>query len=313
MIDMTKVIMKMCMLFVIMMTGYIGNKLGVLDDDGNKKYSSLVVNITAPALILASASDSNLAGSKTDALSVLFVACAMYAFLIIASLADRFIFRLPKGTDGVYRFMTVFGNNAFMGIPVVEAVFGNVFYAALFNLPNNILIYSYGGYLLSKHSAAASGKKCTSFNWKNVCNPGVIAAVTALVMFLAGLRFPEPVTDTLNTVGAITTPLSMLVIGSSLANLSLRDTFANVRIYAFSAYKLILLPVIIWLIGRIFIDNFTVLGVLVIISAMPCAAVTVMLCNEYGNDSELAARYVFVSTVLSVITIPVLAYIMSSV
>lgn len=311
MIDMTKVITKMCMLFVIMITGYIGNKLGVLDDTGNKKYSSLVVNITAPALILASASDTNLAGSKSDALFVLAVAAGMYGFLIVASFFVRFFLRIPKGEDGVFRFMTVFGNNAFMGIPVVEAVFGNVFYAALFNLPNNILIYSYGGYLLDrKNSSDGSRKK--RFSWKNVCNPGVIAAVTALIMFLLDLRFPTPVTDTLNCVGAITTPLSMLVIGSSLANLSLRETFANIKVYVFSLYKLIVLPVMIFLIGRLFIDSFLVLGVLVIISAMPCAAVTVMLCNEYGNDADLAARYVFVSTVLSVITIPILAFIMSA-
>lgn len=311
MIDMTKVITKMCMLFVIMMTGYIGNKLGVLDDEGNKKYSSLVVNITAPALILASASDSNLAGSRSEALFVLLIAAGMYGFLIVASLLVRFLFRIPKGEEGVFRFMTVFGNNAFMGIPVVEAVFGNVFYAALFNLPNNILIYSYGGYLLDTGKNAKGEAKRRRFSWKNVCNPGVIAAVTALIMFLAGLKFPAPVTDTLNCVGAITTPLSMLVIGSSLANLSLKETFSNVRVYLFSMYKLIILPVIIWLIGRLFIDSFMVLGVLVIISAMPCAAVTVMLCNEYGNDAKLAARYVFVSTVMSVVTIPILAFLMS--
>lgn len=311
MIDMTKVITKMCMLFVIMMTGYIANKLGVLDDNGNKKYSSLVVNITAPALILASASDSNLSGSKSEAVFVLAVATGMYAFLILASLLVRFLFRITKGKEGVYQFMTVFGNNAFMGIPVVEAVFGNVFYAALFNLPNNILIYSFGGYLLGKHKKEGQTKKTAAFSWKNVCNPGVISAVTALIMFLAGFKFPTPVTDTLNCVGAITTPLSMIVIGSSLANLSIKDTFANVRVYAFSLYKLVILPVIIWLIGRCFISSFMVLGVLVIISAMPCAAVTVMLCNEYGNDAKLAARYVFVSTVMSVVTIPILAYLMS--
>ena len=311
MIDMTNVIVKMAMLFVIMMTGYIGNKLGVLDDEGNRKYSSLVVNITAPALILASASDSKLGGSKTDALFVLAVAVGMYLFLIAASMFVRFFLRIPKKDEGVYRFMTVFGNNAFMGIPVVEAVFGNVFYAALFNLPNNILIYSYGGYLLAPKSGDEE-KKRAAFSWKNICNPGVISAVTALVMFLAGLRFPAAVTDTLNCVGAVTTPLSMLVIGSSLANMSLRKTFCNGRVYIFSFYKLIFLPVIIWLIGRCLITNFTVLGVLVIISAMPCAAVTVMLCNEYGNDANLAARYVFVSTVLSVLTIPILAFIMST-
>lgn len=310
MIDMTNVITKMCMLFVIMMTGYLGNKWKVLDEEGNKKYSSLVVNITAPALILASASDKNLAGSKSDALFVLAIAVGMYAFLIAASFFVRHFFRIPKGEEGVYRFMAIFGNNAFMGIPVVEAVFNNVFYAALFNLPNNLLIYSYGGYLLSKKGS--SQDRTVRFNRKNVCNPGVIAAFTALVMFLAGLKFPTPVTDTLNCVGAITTPLSMLVIGSSLASLSLKETFKSIRVYVFSLYKLVVLPVIIWFIGRLFIKSFMTLGVLVIISAMPCAAVTVMLCNEYGNDADMAAKYVFVSTVLSVITIPMLAFVLST-
>lgn len=297
------------MLFFIMMAGFIGNKAGVLDQEGNKKFSSLVVNITAPALILASSSDKNLTGSKADALFVLTVAVGMYIFLILASFSVRFLFKVKKADEGLYRFMTVFGNNAFMGIPVVETIFGNVFYAALFNLPNNILIYSYGGYLLSRKNAQADNKH--SFQMKNIWNPGVISAVTALIMFLAGLRFPEMVTDTLQNVGNITTPLSMIVIGSSLAVLPLGETFKNLKVYLFSLFKLIILPTLIWLIARLFITDFMVLGVLVIISGMPCAAVTVMLCNEYGNDADSAARYVFVSTVLSVITIPVMTFILS--
>lgn len=309
MIDMSHIIQKMCMLFIIMMTGYIGNKCGVLDESGNKKYSSLVVNITAPALILASSSDRNLTGSKADALFVLAVALGMYLFLILASFSVRFIFHIKKEESGLFRFMTVFGNNAFMGIPVVEAIFGNVFYAALFNLPNNILIYSFGSYLLSPTNVSAEKKH--SFGLKNVLNPGVVSSVMALFMFLIGLRFPEPVTDTLQCVGNITTPLSMIVIGSSLAVLPLGETFKDIKIYLFSLFKLVVLPTIIWLLGRLFITNFTVLGVLVIISGMPCAAVTVMLCNEYGNNSDLAAKYVFVSTVLSVVTIPLMALLLS--
>lgn len=309
MIDMNNIIEKMCMLFAIMMTGYFGNKFGVLDEQGNRKFSSLVVNITAPALILASSSEQNLSGSKSDALFVLAVAAGMYLFLIVASTFVGVIFRVEKAKRGVFRFMTVFGNNAFMGIPVVQAIFGNVFYAALFNLPNNILMYSYGGYLLSGKESEAENKH--SFSWKNIVNPGVLSAVTALVMFLAGVQFPRPVTETISTVGAITTPLSMLVIGSSLAALPLRETFLSRRVYLFSFWKLVFLPMLIWMGGRIFIQNEMILGVLVIIAAMPCASVTVMLCNEYGNDAKLAAKYVFVSTVLSVVTIPIMAFLLS--
>lgn len=306
MIDMTIVIEKMFMLFVIMVAGFVASRLGVIDETANKKFSSLVVNITAPALILASASDDKLSGSKSKALFVLLIAVCMYLILYLLSFLIKYIFRLKQKDIGLYRFMTIFGNNAFMGIPVVEAIFNNVFYAALFNLPNNILIYSLGGYLLSENE---NGKKKLSL--KNILNPGVISASLALLMFLSGIKLPFAVKDTLNCVGAITTPLSMLVIGSSLATQSVVNTLKNVQAYLFSFFKLIIAPVIIWFIGHFFIEDFVILGVTVIISAMPCAAVTIMLCNEYGNDANKAAQTVFISTLLSVITIPLMTYLIT--
>lgn len=302
---MHNIIQKMGMLFLIMMTGYIGNKAGVLDDEGNKKFSSLVVNITAPAIILASSADADSLGSKKDALVVLLVATLMYAFLAFAALFVRKLFRLEKGSEGIYRFMTIFGNNAFMGYPVVQAVFGDnaLFYAAIFNLPNNILAYSYGIWLLT------SGRSKTGhFQWKNVCNPGVISAVTTLLLFLCGIKLPSFAVDTLECVGNITTPMAMLVIGSSLANIPIRSVVKSIRIYLFSLWKLLFLPFLIWLIANPILQNKIVLGVLVVIAAMPCATIAVMLSNEYGGDAETASKYVFMSTVLSVITIPLVTF-----
>lgn len=306
MIDMTVVIGKMFMLFAIMIAGFIASRIGVIDETANKKFSTLVVNITAPALILASANDDRLSGSKSDALFVLLIASCMYLILFILSLFVKYIFRLKQKDIGLYRFMTIFGNNAFMGIPVVNAIFNNVFYAALFNLPNNLLIYSLGGYLLS-----GKGDEKPKLTLKNIINPGVVSATLALIMFLSGIKLPFVVKDTLQCVGDVTTPLSMLVIGSSLATQSVKKTLKNVRAYLFSIFKLIVAPAIIWFIGHFFITDFVILGVTVIISAMPCAAVTIMLCNEYDNDSATAAQNVFISTVLSVITIPLITYIMT--
>lgn len=304
MIDMTVVIEKMFMLFVIMIAGFIASRLGVIDETANKRFSSLVVNITAPALILASSSDSKLSGSKYDALFVLFIALCMYLILYLLSFATKYIFRLKNKETGLYRFMTIFGNNAFMGIPVVEAIFDNVFYAALFNLPNNILIYSLGGVLLSQKEDNKPKLKL-----RNIINPGVISATLALVLFLCNIKLPYVMKDTLDCVGAITTPLSMLVIGSSLASQSVKSTLKNVKAYIFSIFKLLIAPAIICFIIHFFVHDFVILGVTVIISAMPCAAVTIMLCNEYDNDAQMAAQTVFISTVLSVITIPVIAYL----
>ncbi len=297
---------KMLMLFAIMVIGFIANKAGLIDEEANKRFSSLVVNITAPAMILASSKGAETLGSKTDALLVLLVAAAMYGFLALMSLFVGKLFRIPKGKEGVYRFMIVFGNNAFMGFPVVQAIFGDnaLFYAAIFNIPNNILAYSYGVYLLTKNRSESG-----SFRWKNMINPGVVSATLTLLLFLLGISLPDFAVTVFDSVGQITTPLAMIVIGASLAKIPLGSVLRDVKVYLFSLYKMIFLPFLIWLIGRLVISNPTVLGVLVIISAMPCATIAVMLSHEYGGDAPAASRYVFVSTILSVITIPVVAYL----
>ncbi len=304
---MSTIWLKMLMLFAIMMIGFIANKAGIIDEDANRKFSSLVVNITAPAMILASSEGAAQLGSKKDALLVLLTAVFMYVFLGIMSLTVRKLFAIPKGKEGVYRFMIVFGNNAFMGFPVVQAIFGDnaLFYAAIFNIPNNILAYSYGVYLLTKHKRGNG-----SFRWQNMVNPGVISAVLTLLLFLLGISLPSFVVTTLDTVGQITTPLAMIVIGASLANVPLSSVLKDLKVYFYSLYKMILLPLLIWLIGRMLITNKLILGVLTVISAMPCATIAVMLSNEYGGDAQTASRYVFVSTILSVITIPIVAYLL---
>ncbi len=304
--DIGNVIEKMIMLFCIMLIGFVGNKAGVLDGGGNKKFSALVVNITAPALILASSADENLSGSKSSALFMLLAAFCVYLFLLLLSFLAGAIFRKEPGGSGLYRFMTVFGNNAFMGIPVVEAIFGTVFYAAIFNLPNNLLIYSLGSYLLS----GKEGKK-SSFSIKQILNPGTISAAVALVMFLCNLRFPGPVLGTLQTVGSVTTPLSMLVIGSTLAETSIKSTFGNWKIYLFGIFKLLFIPGAVYLLGSLVIHDPLILGVLTVLTAMPCAAVTTMLCEETGQDSQTAAKYIFITTLMSVITIPLVAFVLS--
>lgn len=305
--DITVIGAKMLMLFAIMVIGFIANKVGIIDEQANKKFSSLVVNITAPAMILASSDGASSLGSKQDALIVLLVAVSMYIFLAIMSLTVRYLFRIPKGKEGVYRFMIVFGNNAFMGFPVVQAIFGDsaLFYAAIFNIPNNIFAYSYGVYLLTRHQ-----KEGGTFNWKNMVNPGVISAVATLLLFLIGIQLPSFAITTLDCVGQITTPMAMIVIGASLANIPLKSVLKDGKVYLYSLYKMLVLPMLIWVLAKQVLTNAVVLGVLVIISAMPCATIAVMLSNEYGGDTATASRYVFVSTILSVITIPVVAYLL---
>jgi hypothetical protein len=189
---------------------------------------------------------------------------------------------------------------------VVDAVFGTVFYAAIFNLPNNLLIYSLGSYLLS----GREGKR-SRFRIKQILNPGTLSAAAALVLFLCGLKLPSPVLGTLQTLGNITTPLSMLVIGSTLAETTVSHTLGNWKVYAFGCFKLLLIPAAVYFLGSLFVKDALILGVLTILTAMPCAAVTTMLCEENGQDGKTAASYIFVTTLMSVVTIPLVAFWLS--
>lgn len=147
------------------------------------------------------------------------------------------------------------------------------------------------------------------FNWKVFVNPGVVSVTIGFIIFVFSIPVPYALKGSLDLLGSLTTPLSMVVIGGLLTNSKIKDTFANWRIYAISAVRLIIIPLIVWGILVPFIHHPLLLGIPVIIAAMPAAANTAILAEEYGANGELASQSVFISTLLSIISIPIIAMI----
>ena len=293
------VVHQLALLFIIMGIGYLAYKIKFFTDETNKLLSRLVIFVTMPCTILSSVMNGSIDSSSSDAF--LFIGLAL-GVLLVAIVLSFFIPRLigcaPKDY-GVYRFAMVLGNAGFMGFPVISAILGpkSMFYVALMNIPTSLVMYTIGIIFLSGKSA--------KIRLRDILNPCLVAAVVILIIFLTGFKAPRIVAETTALIGGMTTPGVMLAIGSTLATTPFRDVITKWRLYAASAVKLLLIPTAAWLILKPLVSNQLIFNILILVAAMPTAANTALLAFEFGSDEKLGSSLVFITTLLSAITIPI--------
>lgn len=304
--DIMVVINQMIQLFIVIALGYFLNRIGIFDQTLNKKLTTLLLSVTTPAMILNSVLSNQNSASLNEVAMVFIVAIAVFTILPIVSFVLVKIMRIPVKQQGLYMFMTVFSNIGFMGFPVMQAIFGNeaVFYTAIFNMGFNLLVFSLGIVMMNY-----GNENKVELNIKNVLTPGVIASIIALIIYFTKITFPIVIVNTCSMIGNITTPIAMLLIGSTLANMPIKEVFNDIRIYPYTIVKQVLLPVLAFPILQFFIQDTYLLGITFIMIAMPVANSAVLFATEYGGDIKLAAKTVFITTLLSVVTIPTLVYL----
>ncbi|MDY2734613.1 AEC family transporter [Intestinibacter sp.] len=302
--DIQVIINQMVILFLVMIVGYIANKVKILDKELNQKLSSLVLNITSPALILYSVSEP-VEGDLNTVLQIFLLSVAVYVVLPFIGIFFGRILRVAKEDRNLYQFMTIFSNIGFMGYPVIQAIFGKeaLFFASICNLVFNILCYSYGVFLIS-----GAGK--VSFDYKKLINPGIIFSIIAVVIYLTKWQMPVIIAETSDLVGSITTPLAMMIIGSSLAEIPIKEVVSDIRIYIYTIIKQIIMPILFWWVLKFIVHDAMVLGVLVVLIAMPVGTIAIMFCNQFGGNTSLASKSIFITTLASVFTIPTLVYLL---
>lgn len=325
----TSVFIKMIELFLIIMIGYIANKTKVFGRDARASLSKLVINIALPGTILSSVLGQDNLPEASQILSLILIAVLSYVILFASAFFVPKLLRVPSSQKGIYRFMLAFGNVGFIGFPVTEAIFGKqaIFYTSVFNLPFNVFVYSIGIAFLAacgrqeesensknnknnKNSMVSENSKKSSaglITWKTFVTPCMISSILAIVLALFHAEAPALISDTCTMIGNITTPAALMIIGSSLADMPIRQMFNNFRIYLFSLVRLILIPLATYVVFGWFIHDRLLLGICVIVSAMPVASNGTMLCLQYHADEELMAQGTFLTTVFSIFTIPLLA------
>ncbi len=304
---------QMLVLFIIMVIGFIAYKKNIITDETSKKLSAIVVNISNPALILSSVTG-NATVTGAELVETMFVAIGMYVFLIAVAALVPVIIKAPAKDRGTYRVMTIFGNVGFMGFPIISSLYGGgaLLYASLFLLPYNILIYTYGVWEMCKSSSEGSGavKKSGRESIKQIFNIGVIFCIIAVVVYALGIKFPAWVNTTVSMLSSTTAPLSMMVIGASFATMNFKKVFLNVRTWVFSALRLLVIPVLGTFLVSLVTDNPSIIGVTMVMLGVPVGSMTAMLAQEYGGDYALSSETVAMTTLLSVVTFPIVSMVM---
>lgn len=306
------IIATMCKLMFAMILGYILFKKGILNKDVNKKISSLIVQVTCPCLIISSVSTVPHEGAEV-VVKLLIAGVVIYVMLPFLALFLTRIIRVPAYLRGTYMCMFIFSNSMFMGYPVVQALYGDmaIFYCTIFNMPFNILYFSLALNLFKKDAAIKSGDyQKEKINPKNFINIGIIASVIALVIYFAKLQIPTLVFDCLGFVGNITTPLSMVIIGSSLAAVSLREIKGEKGIWPMIPIRLAVIPFIVWCVMHLFTNDPITLGICTASAGMPVASLVAMGTVQYERQGKCASIGVAISTIFSMVTIPIMAILL---
>jgi len=303
--NIASVFSQMAVLFLALVVGYVTGRLKVLPDGADKTLSKLVIHVTMPCTILNSVLAADLTMSRADA--AVFFALVLLSFLIffLIGLPLARLLRAPENERGLYACLLAFSNVGFMGFPVVESIFGpqTTFYVTLYNIPFNLLLFSAGVLLISGDRRRIRPRQIFSTT--------VIAALLAIVIFVFNISLPGVLTKTISLIGQVTTPLAMIVIGLTLSQIPFGSVFTEKRLYPLIFTRLLLIPAVVALVSRLFTSDPDMLGILTVLSAMPTGTVVVMFSLEYGSNDKVASKCIFLSTLFSMATIPVVSYLTS--
>lgn len=295
----------MIQLFLMIFIGYFLFKIGVFDKNFNQKLTKYILHVTMPALIINSVLEQTTRPAMKTVEMTFMVSCIMFVALPIIGIIIAKLIREDKKKQGLYAFMMTYSNIGFMGFPVIDAVYGStaVFYTAIVNIVFNVTAFTIG-ILVLRYGGGVN----TKFSLSKLFSPGVIFSVAAIFIYLFNIKFPTVVASTIESIGYTTTPLAMLLMGSTLATMAIKEVFNDGKVYLFCLIKQIVIPVLLYPVVKYFVHDSLLFGVIMVLLLMPIATNSIMFAIEYKGDEKLAAKSVFISTVLSLITIPLILY-----
>ena len=303
---------QILMLAIIILLGFIGVKTKYINPELKDSISKIILRFTLPLLNITAITGQTL---RPDMLTnagilILFALGAICIMLGVGTLVSK-LFRLPPATKTIHTCMSTFGNVIFLGYPLITALYGQegLFYAIVYALINDGFVWTLGVYLIAK-SAGNDAKS----GLKKLINPNTIAFAIALVMLACGVRLPNLLHDTLASVGSMTTCLSMLFIGITLSTIDLKGIYKRITVYFIVIVKMILVPLALMFIFSYlpFFDK-TMVGVLILQVAMPVQTILTVVASDFDSDYRYATECVFITTVLSLITLPGMYFIMTKI
>lgn len=302
----TAVAYQIGILALTILIGFLAVKTGYIDAKIKNSLSKIIVRIVLPCLIISSISSKELdKGLMADIFTVFLMSVFCLLVLYGLGVITAKILKIPKDTAAVHKLLTCLGNVTFVGYPVIVAMYGEAgfFYAIIYWLINDLFLWTFG--LFALQSDKPKSKKEIA---KKLINPNTMAFAAAILMLVFGIKLPKLIYDTVNGIGGLTISLSMLFIGMALAEVDAKKAVKKWWIFVIAPLKMVIMPILFIYIFKILGIREILLGAVVLEAAMPAQTVLSILANENNADFEYAACGMFVTTLLSLVTLPFICY-----
>ena len=304
--DFLLTLQNVSVLFLLIVIGYIAGKANIITIGGQRELSSLVLKVTMPATIIMALQLKYTPERLMTAFKIIGIVMVAYIGMIILSAFISKIFKVNDGQRDVIQIALILPNTSFMGYPIVLSILGgeSLFFAVLgTGLVFEIISWTYGIYTISRTTEFDFRKSIA----KNIIfSPGILSIAIGLLLFILSISIPEPINTTMKILGQATSPLAMMVVGILLSRSNIMECLSTVKLHLIALIKLLVFPLLI--LGVLKIFGFTGMEIIipVVMLSMPTAAYVAIFSENVGNDTNLASQIIFISSLLSLITIPIM-------
>ena len=317
-----------------------------MTSESSRDLSWIVLNITNPITILVAAIEDEQKVSAMELAVAFALFIGIYIFLGIVAYLLPIVMRVERDDRYSYRYLSVFSNVGFIGIPFCSAVLGvhSLIYVSICSLVFNLIAYTVGMSAMEKvgmrqngavkrgevdspesltggdagmggdlnsgesRCSGEGGARKTMAGLKKVVNSGTVFSILTIVVYILDIKFPSVIMNTLSYIGRSTTFLSMIVLGVSVASLSVKEIFGKPALYVFTLLRQIVVPIALIFVLKPFVDNTLLLQTAIIMVAMPCANLPLMMAKQYRAKEDTISSGIMLTTFCAILTIPIVTW-----
>ena len=295
----TILIKQVFIMFVLMAIGFVAYRKQILSNQGTKDIGKLLLNVAIPMIVI-----SNFCVEKSAEKTAELFESALLSFLCMA-LSVAFAYLVYHKKDRIAEFSAAFSNAGFIGIPLVQAIFGSgaVFYISVMIVLINVLQWTYGVYTITDDKSVMDFKKIMK-------NPLILSVGIGIVIYFLNIRLPKIAMDIISSISAINTPLAMIVSGVYLAQSDLLNAMRKKDAWLLSLSRLIVIPLIVMLVFRFLPFGSSAMKLSILLAgACPVGSNVAVFAQQYDKDYRKGVEYVCVSTLLSILALPLVIFV----
>ncbi len=290
-------------LSIIILVGFYGGMKKVITAQINKGLIDILIHITLPFMILSSFIFTYDDTIKSNVMKTFYYSIAAYMIVIVVS--HLLLLPIKNDKKTILHFANVFTNTGYVGFPILNSIYGaeGIIYGSIFNMFFVIFVWTYGIILFN---GKFEKKELKEELRRILLNPSIIAVCIGIIIMIFDIQISGAVLSSIRSIGSITGPLSMLIIGAILSDVKIKKYVRDWTLYYGIATKLIIIPIVIYLISLLLGEASKAINTVIIMTAMPASAMTSILAESYDKEKDYAAVVVSITTLLSLISVTVL-------